>query len=122
MVALALSLLFPTVPVSILVLCIESAAVGLLLGAPLTAILLVAVVGTYDPYSIVLMCLSTGIAMFVGAGFKRLLAQRAAGKWQHPPDEDWNETLLSQSAIDQTAEQNPMRSSQLSTAYGMGCG
>ena len=80
MVALALSLIFPAVPVSILVLCIESAAVGLLLGAPLTAILLVAVVGTYNPYSIALMCLSTAMAMFVGAGFKRLMAQRAAGK------------------------------------------
>jgi chloride channel protein, CIC family len=80
MIALALSLLFPTVPLSILVLCIESAAVGLLLGAPLTAILLVAVVGTYNPYSIALMCLSTAMAMFVGAGFKWLMAQRAAGK------------------------------------------
>jgi H+/Cl- antiporter ClcA len=80
MVALALNLMFPTVPVSILVLCIESAAVGLLLGAPLTAILLVAVVGTYNPYSLALMCLSTATAMFVGAGFKRLMAQRAAAK------------------------------------------
>jgi H+/Cl- antiporter ClcA len=87
MVALALSLIFPTVPISILVLCIESAAVGLLLGAPLTAILLVAVVGTYNPYSIALMCLSTAMAMFVGAGFKRLMAQRAAGKAAAPAKE-----------------------------------
>jgi H+/Cl- antiporter ClcA len=80
MVALALHLIFPIIPVSILVLCIESAAVGLLLGAPLTAILLVAVVGTYNPYSIALMCLSTAMAMFVGAGFKRLMSQRATGE------------------------------------------
>jgi H+/Cl- antiporter ClcA len=80
MVALALHVLFPAVPLSILALCIESAAVGLLLGAPLTAILLVAVVGTYNPYSIALMCLSTAMAMFVGAGFKRLMAQQAAGE------------------------------------------
>jgi H+/Cl- antiporter ClcA len=80
MIALALHLLFPMVPESIFVLCIESAAVGLLLGAPLTAILLVAVVGTYNPYSIALMCLSTAVSMFVGAGFKQLMAQRAAGK------------------------------------------
>jgi chloride channel protein, CIC family len=80
MVALALHLLFPAVPLSILVLCIESAAVGLLLGAPLTAILLVAVVGTYNPYSIALMCLATAMAMFVGAGFKRLMARRAVLK------------------------------------------
>jgi H+/Cl- antiporter ClcA len=80
MVAMALSLLFPVIPVSILVLCIESAAVGLLLNAPLAAILLVAVVGTADPYLIALMCLSTVTAMFVGFGVKRLMAQRAADK------------------------------------------
>jgi H+/Cl- antiporter ClcA len=80
MVAMALSLLFPTIPVSILVLCIESAAVALLLNAPLTAILLVAVVGTVDPFIIALMCLSTTTAMFVGLGVKRLMARGAAGK------------------------------------------
>jgi H+/Cl- antiporter ClcA len=80
MVAMALSLLSPAIPVSILVLCIESAALGLLLGAPLAAILLVAVVGTADPYLIALLCLSTVTAMFVGAGVKRLMARRAAGK------------------------------------------
>jgi H+/Cl- antiporter ClcA len=80
MVAMALSLIFPTIPVSILVLCIESAAVALLLNAPLTAILLVAVVGTADPYMIALMCLSTATAMFVGLGVKRLMARHAAGK------------------------------------------
>lgn len=78
MVAMALSLIFPTIPVSILVLCIESAAVGLLLNAPLTGILLVAVVGTADPYMIALMCLSTATAMFVGLGVKRVMARRAA--------------------------------------------
>ena len=88
MVALALHLLFPTVPLSILVLCSESAAVGLLLGAPLTAILLVAVVGTYNPYSIALMCLSTAMAMFVGAGFKRLMAKLAAEKAATPATEE----------------------------------
>ena len=80
MVAMALSLLFPAIPVAILVLCIESAAVALLLNAPLTAILLVAVVGTADPFMIALMCLSTTTAMFLGLGVKRLMARRAAGK------------------------------------------
>ena len=80
MVELALSLLFPAIPQSILVLCIESAAVALLLSAPLTAILLVTVVGTADPYMIALMCLSTVTAMFVGFGVKRLMARRAAGQ------------------------------------------
>src|SRR6266566_1303692 len=80
MVAMALSLLFPAIPVSIRVLCIESAAVGLLLSAPLAAILLVAVVGTADPYLIALLCLSTVTSMFVGFGVKRLMARRAADK------------------------------------------
>ena len=85
MVAMALSLIFPAIPVSILVLCIESAAVALLLNAPLTAILLVAVVGTADPYMIALMCLSTATAMFVGLGVKRLRARRAADKAEQLP-------------------------------------
>ena len=85
MVAMALSLIFPTIPVSILVLCIESAAVALLLNAPLTAILLVAVVGTADPYVIALMCLSTATAMFLGLGVKRLMARRAASKAEATP-------------------------------------
>ena len=80
MVAMALSLLFPAIPVSILVLCTESAAIALVLSAPLAAILLVAVVGTADPYMIALMCLSTVTAMFVGIGVKQLMARRAAGK------------------------------------------
>ena len=80
MVAMALSLLFPSIPVSILVLCIEVAAFALLVSAPLTAILLVAVVGTADPYLIALMCLSTVTSMFVGFEVKRLMARRAAGK------------------------------------------
>jgi H+/Cl- antiporter ClcA len=80
MVAMALSLLFPAIPVSILVLCIESAAVSLLLNAPLAAILLVAIVGTADPFMIALMCLSTVTSMFVGFGVKRLMARRAAGQ------------------------------------------
>ena len=61
-------------------LCIEAAALSLLLSAPLTAILLVAIVGTADPYLIALMCLSAVTAMFVGYGVKRLMARRTAGK------------------------------------------
>jgi len=80
MVAMALSLLFPAIPVSILVLCIEAAAVSLLLNAPLAAILLVAVVGTANAYMIALLCLSTVTAMFVGFGVKRLMARRAASQ------------------------------------------
>jgi len=56
----------------------ESAVVGLLLSVPLIAILLVAEVGTAEPYMIALMCLSTGTAMFVSMFVKRLMARRAA--------------------------------------------
>ncbi len=80
MVAMALSLLFPSIPVSILVLCTEAAAVSLLLSAPLASILLVAIVGTADPYLIALMCLSTVTSMFVGFAVRRLMARRAANK------------------------------------------
>jgi H+/Cl- antiporter ClcA len=70
LVGLALSLVFPGVPVAILVLCIETAALTLALGAPLTTILLVAVVGTADQYTIVLLALSAVTAMLIGARVK----------------------------------------------------
>ncbi len=70
LVGLALSLVFPGVPVAILVLCIETAALTLALGAPLTVILLVAVVGTADQYTIVLLALSAVTAMLIGARVK----------------------------------------------------
>jgi len=85
MVAMALSLIFPAVPVSILVLCTEAAAVSLLLSAPLASILLVAVVGTADPYLIALMCLSTVTSMFIGLAARRLMARRAANKEAETP-------------------------------------
>ena len=85
MVAMALSLIFPAIPVSILVLCTEAAAVSLLLSAPLASILLVAVVGTADPYLIALMCLSTVTSMFVGLAVRRLMARRAANKAAEAP-------------------------------------
>ena len=85
MVAMALSLIFPAVPVSILVLCTEAAAVSILLSAPLASILLVAVVGTADPYLIALMCLSTVTSMFIGLAARRLMARRAANKEAETP-------------------------------------
>jgi H+/Cl- antiporter ClcA len=77
MFGLAFSLLFPTVPVSIFVLCIEVSALTLAAGAPLTMILLVAVIGTADVFTITLLTLSASVAMLVGEGLKRLRAQRA---------------------------------------------
>jgi H+/Cl- antiporter ClcA len=65
MIALALNLAFPSVPLSILVMCIETAAITLALGAPLTAILLVAVIGTANPYMLSLLTLSAVTAMIL---------------------------------------------------------
>jgi H+/Cl- antiporter ClcA len=65
MIALALNLAFPGVPLSILVMCIETAAITLALGAPLTAILLVAVIGTANPYMLSLLTLSAVTAMIL---------------------------------------------------------
>ncbi len=70
LVGLALNLLFPGVPVSLFVLCIEVAAITLALGAPLTAILLVVVVGTADQNMIVLLVISAVTAMLLGAAAK----------------------------------------------------
>ena len=80
MIGLALQQLFPSVPLSILVMCIEGPTLGLVLGAPLTAILLVTVIGTADPDSIALIVLSTVVGMLVGKGFKQALARRGAQK------------------------------------------
>ena len=70
LVGLALNLVFPGVPVSLFVLCIEVAAITLALGAPLTAILLVVVVGTADQNMIVLLVISAVTAMLLGAAAK----------------------------------------------------
>ncbi len=85
MLALALSLLFPSIPLVILVLCIEGATISLILGGPLTAILLVVVVGTLqsgglEMYLIALIVVSIVVSMIVGAIFKRTLALRSAKK------------------------------------------
>ncbi len=76
MLGLALGLVFPTVPLSILVMCIEAPAVALALNAPLTAILLVAVVGTSDPDSVALMVLATVVGLLAGSAFKQAAARR----------------------------------------------
>lgn len=70
LIGLALNLIFPGVPVSILVLCIEAAPLTLALGAPLTSILLVAVVGTADQYTVVLLVISAVTAMLISAAVK----------------------------------------------------
>jgi len=80
MLALALSLAFPSVPIVILVLCIEAAAVSLALNAPLTSILLVTVVastGSVNEFLIGLIVLATVVSIIIGAGIKRLMSDRA---------------------------------------------
>lgn len=76
MFGLALSLLFPTVPVSIFVLCTEAAVITLALRAPLTAILLVSVVGTATPNEVALLVLSAVTSMILGTILLRARAQR----------------------------------------------
>jgi H+/Cl- antiporter ClcA len=71
MIGLALNLAFPGVPSSILVMCIETGTMTLALGAPLTAILLVAVVGTANPYMLSLLVLSAVTAMILSMVFKK---------------------------------------------------
>lgn len=83
MIALALSLAFPSVPIVILVLCIEAAAISLALNAPLTAILLVTVVastGTLNAYLIGLIVLATVVSIMIGAGVRRFMSDRARRK------------------------------------------
>jgi H+/Cl- antiporter ClcA len=85
MLALALSLVFPGIPLIILVLCIEGATVSLILGGPLTAILLVVLVGTLgsgglEMYLIALIVVSIVVSMVMGAIFKRLISRQAAPK------------------------------------------
>jgi H+/Cl- antiporter ClcA len=81
---LALSLLLPSVPISIFVLCIEVAAITLLLRAPLTAILLVAVLGTATPSTVALLVISSVSAMLVGGAFMRLITRRGAQATPQP--------------------------------------
>jgi H+/Cl- antiporter ClcA len=71
MIALALSLAFPSIPVSIFVLSIEAAAITLALGAPLTSIVLVAIVGTADSYSLALLTISSVVALMVSLAFRQ---------------------------------------------------
>jgi H+/Cl- antiporter ClcA len=76
MLGLALSLMFPSVPVAIFVLCIEAAAFALALGAPLTAIILVLVVSNPGSIMMVLVATSATTALVLGALMTQLKARR----------------------------------------------
>jgi H+/Cl- antiporter ClcA len=76
MLALVLSLTFPSVPIILLVLCIEASAIAMALNAPLTAVLLVGVVGStgnVDPNTFGLIVVSVVVAIIIGIGFKKAM-------------------------------------------------
>jgi hypothetical protein len=80
MIGLTLNLWFPSVPMAILVECIEASALALALGAPLTGILLVAVIATTSPDQIALTAIAAVVGLIVGSAFKQLVARRTAAK------------------------------------------
>ncbi len=79
MVGLALALLFPGVPAGIFVLCIIAAVVTVALGVPLTAILLVAVMGAADQTMTVLLVISSAVSLLIGIAVRERQAERSAG-------------------------------------------
>jgi H+/Cl- antiporter ClcA len=85
MIGLALSLVFPGVPVGIFVLCILAAVITLALGAPLTAILLVAVMGAANQNMTVLVVISSAVALIIGVEIRQMQEKPAAGAAELPP-------------------------------------
>jgi len=79
MVGLALGLLFPEIPVGIFVLCTIAAVVTLALGTPLTAILLVVVMGSAGQQMTVLLVVSSVVALMIGIRVRQVRERRAAG-------------------------------------------
>ncbi|MGA7075814.1 MAG: chloride channel protein [Halobacteriota archaeon] len=77
-IALAISLLFPSVPVGLLVSCIVAAAITVGLGAPFAAILLTVTVVTSTTYEIGYIGLATATALIIGAAFKERIDRRGA--------------------------------------------
>jgi H+/Cl- antiporter ClcA len=77
MIGLALSLMLPGIPVGILVMCLEVAVITLALGVPLTAILLIVVIGNVDPNTLALLVLSSVVALMMGIGVRELREKRA---------------------------------------------
>jgi ABC-type protease/lipase transport system fused ATPase/permease subunit len=78
MVALALNLLFPSVPVGLLVTCIVVAAITLALGAPFAAILLTITFVTSTTQELGYIALAAATALVIGAAFKERMSRRGA--------------------------------------------
>ncbi|MGB9176081.1 MAG: chloride channel protein [Methanoregula sp.] len=77
MIGLALNLVFPGVPVGILVLCTIAAVVTLALGAPLTAILLVIVICPSNQNMAALFAVSSVVALIIGIVMRQMREERA---------------------------------------------
>jgi H+/Cl- antiporter ClcA len=78
MVALAISLLFPSVPAGLLITGIIAAAVTLVLGAPFAAILLTVTVATANTYELGYIGLATATALIIGTALRTRRSQRTA--------------------------------------------
>jgi len=82
MVGLAISLLAPQVPLSILIACLEVAVTTLLLRAPLTSILLVGLLARAGSGLLGLITVSAVTAMLLGRALQNAREQRAANNAQ----------------------------------------
>lgn len=76
MLGLALHLVFTDVPQSVLVMCIQGPAIAVALGAPLTAIVLVLIVGNSSPDTMALTTLSTAVGVLIIGALRRARARR----------------------------------------------
>jgi H+/Cl- antiporter ClcA len=76
MIGLALSLMFPGIPVGIFVMCLEVAVITLALGVPLTAILLIMVISSTNQYMTSLLVISAVVAMVLGIALRELREKR----------------------------------------------
>ena len=76
MLGLALSMVFPSVPVAVFVLCIEAAAFAIALGVPLSAILLILVMSNPSPELTVLVVVSTTTGLVLSALMTQMQARR----------------------------------------------
>ena len=76
MLGLALSLIFPSIPVAVFVLCIEAAAFAIALGVPLSAILLILVMSNPSPELTVLVVVSTTTGLILSTLMSQMQARR----------------------------------------------
>jgi chloride channel protein, CIC family len=84
MIALAMSLLFPGVPLALLFTCIVTATVALVLRAPLASILLIVTVTTTNLYELGYISLATATALIIGGAVTQFVAKRAARQAASP--------------------------------------